>query len=61
MVIDDFISPFWMGQHHLTLEQLEMHGGLLSTVATDALLLKHQTINTDNADQRLIELDLFDV
>ena len=34
----------------LTHEQLEMHGSVLSTVATDALVLKHQTISIHNAD-----------
>ena len=34
----------------LTYEQLEMHGYVLSTVATDALVLKHQAINIHCAD-----------
>ena len=36
-----------------------MHGGLLSTVATDALVLKHQAISTHSADQIAIGLDQF--
>ena len=34
----------------LTRKQLEMHGCILSTVATDVLVLKHQAISTDSAD-----------
>ena len=34
----------------LTHKHLEIHGGVLSTVATDALVLKHQAISIDNAD-----------
>ena len=33
----------------LTHKQLEMHGCVLSTVATDALALKHQVISTHGA------------
>ena len=40
-------------------KQLEMHGFLLSTVATDVLLLKHQAINIHCADQLFIVLDQF--
>ena len=29
-------------------KQLEMHGCILSTVATDALVLKHQAISVDS-------------
>ena len=39
----------------LTHKQLEMHGYVLSTVFTDALVLKHQA----SADQISIELDQF--
>ena len=41
----------------LTPKQLEMHGCLLSTVATDALVLKHQTISNHSADKICIVLD----
>ena len=34
----------------LTHKQLETHGCILSTVATDALVLKHQAINTHSAN-----------
>ena len=34
----------------LTHEQLEMHGCLFSTVATDALVLKHQAISIHSVD-----------
>ena len=34
----------------LTHKQLEMHGCMLSTVATDALVLKHQVISIHSAD-----------
>ena len=36
--------------HLLTDKLLEMHECILSTVATDALVLKHQDINTHIAD-----------
>ena len=35
---------------HLTLKHRETHGCVVSTVATDALVLKHQTISIHNAD-----------
>ena len=35
---------------HLTHKKMEMHGCLLTTVATDALVLKHQAISIHNAD-----------
>ena len=35
---------------HLTLKHREMHGCVVSTVATDALVLKHQAISIHNAD-----------
>ena len=34
----------------LTLKHREMHGCIVSTVATDALVLKHQAISIHNAD-----------
>ena len=34
----------------LTLKHREMHGCVVSTVATDALVLKHQAISIHNAD-----------
>ena len=34
----------------LTLKHREMHGCVVSTVATDALVLKHQAIIIHNAD-----------
>ena len=39
-------------QHHmaLTLKHRGMHGCVVSTVATDALVLKHQAISIHNAD-----------
>ena len=36
--------------HSLTLKHREMHGCVVSTVATDALVLKHQAISIHNAD-----------
>ena len=35
---------------NLTHEQLEMHGCVLSTAATDALMLKHQTVSIHSVD-----------
>ena len=34
----------------LTLKHRETHGCVVSTVATDALVLKHQAISSHNAD-----------
>ena len=34
----------------LTLKHQETHGCIVSTVATDALVLKHQAISIHNAD-----------
>ena len=34
----------------LNLKHQEMHGCIVSTVATDALVLNHQAISTHNAD-----------
>ena len=35
---------------HLTLKHRETHGCVVSTVATDSLVLKHQAISIHNAD-----------
>ena len=35
---------------HLTLKHRETHGCVVSIVAPDALVLKHQAISTHNAD-----------
>ena len=43
-------QPFCSGVPVLTHKQLEMYECLLSTVATDALVLKHQAICIHNAD-----------
>ena len=43
----------------LTHKQLKMHGCMLSTEATDALVLKHQGISTHSADQISIALHQF--
>ena len=43
----------------LTHKQLETHGCILSTVATDALVLKHQAISIHSVDQIFITLDQF--
>ena len=45
--------------HQLTHKQLEMHGCILSTVATDVLVLKHQAISIHSADLMSIALDPF--
>ena len=41
------------------LKQIETHGCETSTVATDALVLKHQGISTHSTDQLLIIMDQF--
>ena len=43
----------------LTHKQLEIHGCLLSTVATDALVLKHQGISIQSAEWIFIVLNKF--
>ena len=43
----------------LSHKQLEMHGCKFSTVATDALVLKHQAISIHSADQISIAVDQF--
>ena len=42
-----FTDVLWNFIRH---KQLEMHGCVLTTVATDALVLKHQGISTHNAE-----------
>ena len=39
-----------LGHNELTLKHRETHGCVVSTVATDALVLKHQAISIHNAD-----------
>ena len=43
----------------LTHKQLEIHGCILNTVATDGLVLKHQAISSHIADQISHILDWF--
>ena len=45
----------------LTLKHQETHGYVVSTVATDALVLKHQAISIHNADLTFIVLDQFHI
>ena len=40
----------------LTYKQLEMHGCIISTVATDVLMLKHQTISIHSVELIFIVL-----
>ena len=42
--------PICSGLSLLTHKHLETHGSVLSTVATDALVLKHQAISIHIAD-----------
>ena len=42
--------PFYLGLSVLTLKHRETHECVVSTVATDALVLKHQAISIHNAD-----------
>ena len=49
--IHDYTYIMW-----LTYKQ---HGSVLSPVATDALVLKHQAISSHNADQISTALDQF--
>ena len=43
------IKP-WCYLYHLALKHRETHGCVVSTAATDALVLKHQVISTLNGD-----------
>ena len=43
----------------LTLKHREMHGCIVSIVATDALVLKHQAISIHNTDWTFIVLGQF--
>ena len=45
----------------LTPKHQETHGCVVSTVATDALVLKHQAISIHNADWIFIVLDHFHI
>ena len=45
----------------LTLKHRESHGCVVSTVATDALVLKHHAISIHNADLTFIVLDQFHI
>ena len=45
----------------LTHKQLEMHASVLSNVATDALVLKHQTTSIHSADNILVVLGPFHI
>ena len=45
--------------YSLTLKHRETHGCVISTVAADALVLKHQAISIHNPDYTLIVLDQF--
>ena len=59
-----FLDAFsWMKMYefHLTPKHWETHGCVVSTVATDALVLKHQAISIHNADQIFIVLDQFHI
>ena len=47
--------------HDLTLKHRETHGCVVSTVATDALVLKHQAISIHNADFTFIVSDQFHI
>ena len=45
----------------LTPKHQETHGCIVITVATDALVLKHQAISIHNADKTFIVLDQFHI
>ena len=45
----------------LTLKHRKTHGCVVRTVATDALVLKHQAISMHNADWTFIVLDQFHI
>ena len=45
----DMLTLLYLCQTSLTHYQLETHGCILSTLATDTLVLKHQAISTHSA------------
>ena len=48
---DTYVTPVTgLPLAQLTLKHRETHGCIVSTVATDALVLKHQAISIHNAD-----------
>ena len=51
----------WRQAVTLTLKHRETHGCIVSTVPTDALVLKHQAINIHNAHKTFIVLDRFHI
>ena len=51
------LSSWQRSALYLSHKQLEMHGAILSTVATDALVLKHQAISIHTVDQISSALD----
>ena len=48
-----------LDRNTLTLKHRETHGCVVSTVATDALVLKHQAISIHSTDWIFITLDQF--
>ena len=52
---------YWTGDKPLTLKHWETYGCVVSTVATDALVLKHQAISIHNVDYTFIVLDQFHI
>ena len=50
-----------MSSYILTHKHLEMHVCILSTVATDAPVLKHRAISTHSADKICIAFDQFNM
>ena len=60
-IINSILQPHSPGANELTLKHQETHGCAVSTVATDALVLKHQAISIHNADWTFIVLDYFHV
>ena len=54
------VGPSWPDPvYTLTLKHRETHVCVVSTVATDALVLKHQAISSHSADLTFIVLDQF--
>ena len=51
------LMVYFHSKAKLTHKQLEMHGYIFSTVATDVLVLKHQAISIHSAEQISIVLD----
>ena len=57
--VSNGVTLVWHWANDLTNDQLEMNGSVISTVAIDVLVLKHQDISIHNADLLFIVIPWF--